>query len=96
MRVNIDALMIVLLVIFISSFVGLIIYGEIWRIRLPTTDVQLENFDRGHTQNAFVLSCVSVVSGASMLYLVETRFPEEQKEKLVSKETPSSRSTVQD
>jgi hypothetical membrane protein len=86
MRINIDALMIVLLVVFVSSFVALIIYGEIWRIRLPTTDVNLEDFDRGHTQNAFVLSCISIASGASMLYIVETRFPEEEKEKSVSTE----------
>jgi len=81
MKTNIDALMLVLLIIFITSFTALIVYGEIWRIRLPTTDVPLESFDRGHTQNVFVLSCISVASGASMLYIVETQFPEQEKQK---------------
>jgi uncharacterized membrane protein YbhN (UPF0104 family) len=81
MRINIDVLMIVLLVVFISSFLGLIIYGEIWRIRLPTTDVQIESFDRGRTQNAFILSCVAIACGASMLYVADTQFPDEQKAK---------------
>jgi hypothetical membrane protein len=74
MRVDIDLLMIVLLIAFIGSFTALIIYGEVWRIRLPTTETNLEAFDRERTQNAFILSCVSIVSGASIMYLLETRF----------------------
>jgi hypothetical protein len=81
MEINIDALMLVLLITFTASFTALIVYGEIWRIRLPTTDVPLENFDRGRTQNVFIMSCISVASGASMLYIVETQFPEQEKQK---------------
>ena len=73
MRVDIDLLMIILLIAFIGSFVALIIYGEVWRIRLPTTETNLETFDRERTQNAFFLSCVSIVSGAFIMYIIETR-----------------------
>ena len=80
MKVDINVLMIILLVVFLTSFVALIIYGEIWQIRLLTTDVPIESFDRARTQTTFIASCVSVGSGASMLYVVGTRFSKREKE----------------
>jgi hypothetical protein len=63
--------MIVLLIVFAASFASLMIYGEVWRIRLSTADVHVESFDRGQTQNAFIMSCICIASGASMLYIIE-------------------------
>ena len=83
MKINIDVLMVILLVIFVGSLVGVIIYGEVWRINLSMTGTQIENFDVGSTRNAFILSVVCVASGGSMLYILITRFsPEEEKKKV--------------
>jgi H+/Cl- antiporter ClcA len=84
MKINIDVLMVILLVIFVGSLVGVIIYGEVWRINLSMTDTQVENFDAESTRNAFILSAVCVASGACMLYILITRFPPEEKKKEVS------------
>ena len=83
MKINIDVLMVILLIIFVGSLVGVIIYGEVWRINLSMTDTQVENFDAGSTRNAFILSAVCIASGASMLYILITRFPPEEKKKEV-------------
>ena len=77
MKPNMDVLMILLLVIFVASFAAMIIYGEVWRIRLSTTDVQVESVDRERAKNTFILSCISIVSGASMLYIFGTRFAQD-------------------
>ena len=83
MKINFDALLIILLVIFVGSLVGLIIYGEVWRINLSMTDTQIESFDPVRTRNAFLLSVVSIASGGSVLYLLVTRFsPEEEKKNM--------------
>ena len=85
MKANIDVLMILLLVIFVASFATMIIYGEAWRIRLSTTDAKFESVDRERAKNAFIMSCISIVSGASMLYIFGTRFTQDEK-----KEQPPS------
>jgi hypothetical protein len=84
MKINIDVLMVILLVIFVGSLVGLIIYGEVWHINLSMTDTQIENFDPDRTRNAFLLSAVCVASGGSMLYVLVTRFSQEEEKKEVS------------
>lgn len=84
MKINIDVLMVILLVIFVGSLVGLIIYGEVWRINLSMTDTQIENFDSERTRNAFILSAVCIASGGSMLYILVTRFSPEEEKKEVS------------
>jgi hypothetical protein len=81
MKININIIMIMLLVVFLASFITLIIYGEIWRIRLLTTDTFIESFNLARTQVTFVASCISIASGASMLYIFEIRFPQSTKEK---------------
>jgi uncharacterized protein YacL len=78
---TIDILMVILLVIFIGSLVGLIIYGEVWRINLSMTDTQIESFDQVRTRNAFILAVVSIASGGSMLYILVTRFSQEEEKK---------------
>jgi len=81
---TIDVLMVILLVIFVGSLVGLIIYGEVWRINLSMTDTQIESFDAVQTRNAFILAAVSMVSGGSMLYILVTRFSQEEEKKETS------------
>ena len=83
MKINIDVLLLILLVIFVGSLVWLIIYGEVWRINLSMTDTHVENFDPDRTRNAFILSAVSIASGASMLYTLVTRFSQEEEKKKV-------------
>ena len=84
MKINIDVLVVILLVIFVGSLVGVIVYGEVWRINLSMTDTQVESFNAEQTRNAFILSAVCIVSGGSMLYILITRFPPEEKKKEVS------------
>jgi len=81
---TLDVLMVILLVIFVGSLVGLIIYGEVWRINLSMTDTQIESFDAVQTRNAFILAAVSMVSGGSMLYILVTRFSQEEEKKETS------------
>lgn len=90
MRINIDVIMTILLVVFICGFVAVIVYGEVWRIRLIMTDTRFESFDYGHAQNAFIASCVCIASGAPMLYLFATKFSPEQKEEKPPTSTPSA------
>jgi hypothetical protein len=78
MKLNIDVLMIILLVAFVGSFVALIVYGEVWRIRLPTTDAPIESYDLGRTQIGFIASCICVASGACMFYITETKFSKDE------------------
>jgi hypothetical protein len=78
---TIDVLMVILFMIFVGSLVGLIIYGQVWRINLSMTDTQIESFDPVATRNAFILSVVSIASGGSMLYILVTRFPQEEEKK---------------
>jgi hypothetical protein len=81
MKTNINLMMLVLLVVFLASFITLIIYGEIWRIRLLTDDTIIESFDPARTQVTFAASLISIASGASMLYMFEIRFSQNSKEK---------------
>jgi hypothetical protein len=81
---TIDVLMVILLMIFVGSLVGLIIYGQVWRINLSMTDTQIESFDPVATRNAFILSVVSIASGGSMLYMLVARFPQEEEKKEVA------------
>ena len=83
MKINFDVLLIILLVIFVGSLVWLIIYGEVWRINLSLTDTHAENFDADRTRNAFILSAVSIASGGTMLYILVTRFSQEEEKKKV-------------
>lgn len=76
--------MVILLVIFVGSLVGLIIYGEVWRINLSMNDTQIENFVPERTRNAFLLSVVCIASGGSMLYVLVSRFSQEGEKKEVS------------
>ena len=78
---TIDVLIVVLLAIFVGSLVSLIIYGQVWRINLSTTDTQIENFDAVQTRNAFILAVVSIASGGSILYILVTRFSKEEEKK---------------
>lgn len=78
---KIDVLMAILLVIFFGSLVGLIIYGEVWRINVSMTDTQIESFDPVRTRNAFILSVVSIASGGCILYILVTRFSKEEEKK---------------
>ena len=84
MKINIDVLMVILLVIFVGSLVGVIIYGEVWRINLSMTDTQVENFDAVRTRDAFILSAVCIASGGSMLYILITRYSPDEEKKEVS------------
>jgi hypothetical protein len=79
MKLNIDALMILLLIIFVASFATMIIYGEAWQIRLSTTDAKFGSVDRERAKNAFIMSCISIMSGAAMLYIFGTRFMQDEK-----------------
>jgi hypothetical protein len=81
---TIDVLMVILFVTFVGSLVGLIIYGEVWRINLSMTDTSIESFDSVRTRDAFILSVVSIASGGSMLYMLFTRFSQEEEKKEVS------------
>ena len=81
MKTNINFMMLMLLVVFLASFITLIIYGEIWRIRLLTDDTIIESFDLARTQVTFAASLISIASGGSMLYMFEIRFSQISKEK---------------
>ncbi|MGA3191031.1 MAG: hypothetical protein ABSD73_00780 [Candidatus Bathyarchaeia archaeon] len=93
MKMNFDVLIIILLVIFVGSLVWLIIYGEVWRINLSMTDTHVENFDPDRTRNAFILSVVSIASGGSMLYILVTRYSQEEEKKEVSAPAPPTPET---
>lgn len=86
MKVSVDILLTVLLVIFIGSLVAMIIYGELWRIRILTelSSAPVETFDYGLTLNAFISSCIGIVSGASILYILAKKFPLDEKAKPMS------------
>jgi phage shock protein PspC (stress-responsive transcriptional regulator) len=84
MKIDIDVLMMILLAVFVSSLVTLIIYGEVWRINLSMTDTAIESFDPVRTRNAFILSCLCIASGGSMLYIIATRFSQDEERKKIS------------
>jgi hypothetical protein len=85
MKLNIDVLMIALLIVFIASFAIMIVYGEFWNINLSTESAGAQPPDFEHAQVAFIASCLSIASGASMLYITGKRFSEDKgKEKAVS------------
>ena len=81
MKSNIDLLMTVLLVVFVASFLVFLIYGELWRINLSTEGAAAP-LDIGRAQIAFIASCVGIATGASMLYITETRFAKDEKTKM--------------
>lgn len=84
MKPNIDVLMTILLVVFIASFAALLIYSGFWQINLSTEGPRAP-LDIEHAQVAFVASCVGIASGASMLYLMDTKFTQnERKQDAVS------------
>jgi hypothetical protein len=78
MKISIDVLMIVLLVIFISSFAAVIIYGEFWRINLLTESAGGEPPDMLHAQIAFVAACIGIGCGGSMLFVIDRRLSEDK------------------
>jgi len=81
MKIGINFLMIVLLVFFLASFLIILVYGELWRIKFAMTDIQMgeKEFDRGHVGILFLVSCIGIGSGCTMLYLFETRFSEKER-----------------
>lgn len=87
MNININVLMIILLIVLIASFAILIIYGEIWRIDLVWSDSHIERTDHERAQIAFMASCVCIASGASMLYIMETQFSQNEKESKLKNRT---------
>ena len=91
MNININVLMIILLIVLIASFAILIIYGEIWRIDLVWSDSHIERTDHERAQIAFIASCVCIASGASMLYIMETQFSQNEK---VSSKTEHTTTTI--
>lgn len=78
MKLNIDILMTTLLVVFIVSFAAMLIYGEIWQVNLSTQGSRTP-LEIGHAQTAFVASCVGIASGASLVYIMATKFSQDEK-----------------
>ena len=78
MRLNIDSLMVALLAVFVASFAAMLFYGEIWQVNLSTLG-STTPLDIGHAQIAFAFSCVGIPSGAVMLYIMETKFPQDER-----------------
>jgi Mn2+/Fe2+ NRAMP family transporter len=89
MRINIDILLTILLVTFIVCFFVVVVYGEVWLIRLPSTNMTVENFDYSRSLNTFIVSCVGTAAGASMLYIIQKEFPQDEKVKSLPS-TPST------
>jgi len=89
MKINIDVLLMILLATFIVCFFVVVIYGEVWRIRLPSTDMIIENFDNSRSLNTFIVSCIGTAAGASMLYIIQKEFPQDEKVKPLPS-TPSA------
>jgi len=79
MKIGIDVLMTVLLTVFIVSFVLLMVFGQVWEINLSMADRSIETFDRERAQSTFIASCFCIGSGASMLFIIEKRFPQSEK-----------------
>jgi hypothetical protein len=90
MRTNIDVLLMILLATFIACFFVVVIYGEVWLIRLPSTNMTVENFDYSRSLNTFIVSCIGTAAGASMLYFIQKEFPQDEK----LKPLPSTPSTT--
>ena len=89
MRIDIDVLLTVLLATFIVCFFVVVIYGEVWLIRLPSTNMTVENFDYSRSLNTFIISCIGTAAGASMLYIIQKEFPQDEKVKSLPS-TPST------
>jgi len=89
MRIDIDVLLTVLLATFIVCFFVVVIYGEVWLIRLPSTNMTVENFDYSRSLNTFIISCIGTAAGASMLYIIQKEFPQDEKVKSLPP-TPST------
>jgi Mn2+/Fe2+ NRAMP family transporter len=89
MRISINFLLVILLAVFAGCFVVVVVYGEVWLIRLPSTDMTVENFDYGRSLEAFIASCIGATAGASMLYIIQKEFPQNEKVKPLS-QTPST------
>jgi hypothetical protein len=88
MKIGIDVLMTVLLTVFIVSFVVLMIFGQVWEINLSMADRSIETFDRDRAQSAFIASCFAIGSGASMLFIIEKRFPQSEEADATSTDKP--------
>lgn len=80
MKLNIDVLMVTLLAVFVVSFVAMLIYGEIWQVNLSTLGATTP-LDIGHARIAFAFSCLGIASGSSMLYIMEKKFPQNEKKR---------------
>lgn len=88
MKIDIDVLMAVLLAVFVASFVLLMVFGQVWEINLSMADRSIETFDRDRAQSAFIASCFAIGSGASMLFIIEKRFPQSEKADMTSTDKP--------
>lgn len=89
MKLNIDVLMTILLVVFVVSFVVLLIYGEFWRINLSTEGARTP-LDIGHAQIVFTASCVGIASGVSMLYIMDAKFSQDKRKQEAVSTSPHS------
>jgi hypothetical protein len=83
MKLNIDVLMILLLAVFVVSFIAMLTYGEVWQLNLSTQGVQTP-LDIEHVGIAFTFSCMGIASGVSMMYMMETRFSQNERKQSVS------------
>ncbi len=88
MKIGTDVLMTVLLAVFVASFVSLMVFGQVWEINLSMADRSIETFDRERAQSAFIASCFAIGSGASMLFIIEKRFPQSEKADATSADRP--------
>lgn len=89
MKISIDVLLTILLVTFIACFVVVVVYGEVWLIRLPSTNMTVGNFDYSRSLNTFIVSCIGTAAGASMLYIIQKKFPQGEEVKSLPS-TPSA------
>jgi hypothetical protein len=78
MKLNIDILMTALLIVFVVSFAAMLLYGEIWQVNLSTQGSRTP-LEIGHAQIAFVASCIGIASGASLLYIMTTKFAQDDR-----------------
>lgn len=77
MKLNIDVLMALLLTFFVVSLVAMLFYGEIWQVNLSTSGASAP-IDIAHARIAFVFSIIGIASGAFMLYVMDTKFGQDQ------------------
>jgi hypothetical protein len=78
MKLNIDILMTALLIVFLASFAVMLAYSEIWQLNL-STESSGGPLDLLRARIAFAASCVGIAIGAIMLYLMSTKYAQNEK-----------------